>query len=745
MYIDNNYTEGKADLYAVFMMRGLELTKSFGLSAMITMRGWMFINDYKKLRDFLTNEKTIYSIADLHFGAFPEMKDVSTTMSIMLNNLPRFNTTKFIRPVRSDLIVRDMTQISRNISGLIAPFGIWVRPIDDFNVIEGRPFVYWWDDDFLKRYSETPKMSEAAPVRYGTITGDDTRFILFPWEVYLKHIYLSKLPFHNKENLRDKKWVPLIKGAAGLAWVEPVRNLIRWRDNGLEVKNRNDFIFGSYSRLIQNEYWYFHAGVVFTSIGSKFGARIHRFASIFGSTGCSVFHDDPLLPLCLMNSSLAKIVLESLNPTVHFNVGDVNRLPLFPVESSEQIYSKLDEGFTEYEATRETSVEFKKPGHSAWQYTQEWAQEAVDRLEGTLLPEYKPIYDDLPQANYISYSIGIAIGRFGANGEGVLNEVSESALPVGILYLSAHSDNDSIKHHACRPIHETWVKYGSAISKGASFKKWLMQSFFKDVHLDMYEKRPIYFPLSSKKRNFVALISIHRWADDTLQTLLADYLIPELNQLDGELQDLMETRKRGDKKNQAEAENRYTIAKSFYDELKEFVDLVRQCAEQGPPPANPKDTPREANARYKMDLDDGVLINSAALWPLLEPQWKQPKSWWSELCNEEGKKDYDWAHLAAIYFPKRVDAKCKKDPSLAVAHGCFWKYHPKKAYQWELRLKDEIDPDFTIDENDSDDLRAAFEKEHADKVKELVKAEEKRRKKKQKNEYYPLFSAGGRP
>ena len=29
--------------------------------------------------------------------------------------------------------------------------------------------------------------------------------------------------------------------------------------------------------------------------------------------------------------------------------------------------------------------------------------------------------------------------------------------------------------------------------------------------------------------------------------------------------------------------------------------------------------------------------------------------------------------------------KCKDDPSLAVAHGCFWNYHPERAYAWEPR------------------------------------------------------------
>ncbi len=124
------------------------------------------------------------------------------------------------------------------------------------------------------------------------------------------------------------------------------------------------------------------------------------------------------------------------------------------------------------------------------------------------------------------------------------------------------------------------------------------------------------------------------------------------------------------------------------------------------------------------------MINSAALWPLLEPQWKEPKKWWKELCAAEGRKDYDWAHLAKRYFPKRVDEKCKVDPSLAVAHGCFWKYHPAKAYAWELRLQDEIRPDFLIEEEGEAAARSRFLDAHPEEAKALYDKEMVRRERK---------------
>ncbi len=132
------------------------------------------------------------------------------------------------------------------------------------------------------------------------------------------------------------------------------------------------------------------------------------------------------------------------------------------------------------------------------------------------------------------------------------------------------------------------------------------------------------------------------------------------------------------------------------------------------------------------------MINSAALWPLLEPQWKDPKKWWKELATASGKKDYDWSHLAMRYWPTRVDEKCRKDPSLGVAHGCFWKYHPARAWAWELRLQDEVGPDFRIEEdsyrNDGghEAHRAAFLEEHSGDALAAIEKEVLRRRRKQK-------------
>jgi hypothetical protein len=65
----------------------------------------------------------------------------------------------------------------------------------------------------------------------------------------------------------------------------------------------------------------------------------------------------------------------------------------------------------------------------------------------------------------------------------------------------------------------------------------------------------------------------------------------------------------------------------------------------------------------KLILTDGVIMNIAPLWELVP--WNEHKKYWEEL--QEGK--YDWSHIAYQLWPERVKKACKKNRSIAIAHG----------------------------------------------------------------------------
>ena len=702
-YLDTAYPEGKLNLYSCFMLRGLQLTIKAGLLCMVTPRDWCTLAQFNGLREGMLELSHLQTLVDLDWGSFCELKDVKASIQIVLSSIrPSDIHSTVLKCYKEDGSGRKAEDLLAKASLMLCPEDTIPVRIDDLRVIPDWPIAYSATLSDLEAFNSGNLIGETIPVKVGATTSNGVRFIRKPWELRL---YCVASP----------KWMPFVNGADGAAWIEPLRQVVLWENHGLEVKTYTGHLYSSYTRQIRSEHLYGKMGISFSMVGTSFTARAHRYSSIFGDMGSSLFPADIKEILCFLNSRHAKRILGMLNPGVHYQVGDVNRLPIMTVPGSKSIYSRIEQGFSLRELHREGSLEFVFPGSSPWRYVQDWAQKAVDRPEGSPLPEYIDELDRELPTDHLSFALGVAMGRFAPvdeegqsttiNEPGILDPTTADlshALPAGILFLDGslegNDHRDDLGQPAAAPLHQAWSRYGSAIAPNRSLRDWLRLDFFKDVHKGMYDNRPIHWPLSSSGKTFVAWVNIHRMDERTLKVLLADHLLPARSRIDGELDDLRQVRDSEDRKAASEADSRIGKLSRWREELQDFISAVEQCADHGAPPTDGRCPAREQDAAYAPDLDDGVMINSAALWPLLEPQWKDPKKWWKELASSQGKKDYDWAHLAMRYWPTRVDAKCQQDPSLAVAHGCFWRYHPERAWAWELRLQQEIGPDFRIEE-----------------------------------------------
>ena len=166
----------------------------------------------------------------------------------------------------------------------------------------------------------------------------------------------------------------------------------------------------------------------------------------------------------------------------------------------------MGRAFDEHESQREPSIEFRACGPSPWTYAQEWAQCAIDRPEGAPLPEYKPRLDMPPDEVWLSFAVGVSLGRFGSKGEGILHVAGNGAVPAAIMFIGPTDTlPDSLRHVAFAPVASAWKEHSAAILDGKklTLRDWLRKDFFA-YHKTLYENRPIYFPLSSEKRSFVA-------------------------------------------------------------------------------------------------------------------------------------------------------------------------------------------------------------------------------------------------
>ena len=174
--------------------------------------------------------------------------------------------------------------------------------------------------------------------------------------------------------------------------------------------------------------------------------------------------------------------------------------------------------------------------------------------------------------------------------------------------------------------------------------------FFKD-HLKRYSKSrrqaPIYWPLSTESGTYTLWLYYHRLDDQTLYSCIANFVVPKIEQIENDLSRLQQLQQAG----QTDAQTSNEVAKlnDLLKELRNFQDELKRLA-----------------PIWKPNLNDGVQITAAPLWPLFRNKtWqKKLKETWTKL--EKG--DYDWAHLAYSIWPDRVREKCIKDKSLAIAH-----------------------------------------------------------------------------
>lgn len=703
------------DLFAAFVERAFELCKPTGFIAFVALSNWMFLSSFRDTRERILRGH-ILALADVGKGAFRRASKLIQSAMVVASPSQWAGAASLAARVgsRDAISSEQVVEIAKALreQSNYQPFdpGVFTR-------VEGAPLLFWLDPTFMRRYGELSKIGEIAQGVGGIATTANERFLRAVWEVPAGHARAAAL------GSEECPYLPYLKGAEGREWIEPYRWVLRADRAALELR-----VLLPNVRVERPD----ALGVAYTTIGHRFGTRLHTVRSVRDVSGASVFPGPDVTVedlVCALNRTAVRELASAFNPTVNFQLGDVRRLPFDKVESATDIVAVLRSTFAVEESGSELSVDYRAPTASAWEDVQKWAQRAVDRPAGTAVAAFESAPAPPSAETFVSHAVGVTLGRFGEQGEG-LGSAAPWAAELPFLFLSAEGRDHLDAPIANTALRSAWDAHAAALGETNDLDRlrtYLRKSFF-DHHKKAYENRPIYLPLSSAKRSFVAFVSIHGWTDDTLNLLLAEHLVPAKRRLEGELDDLRTAKALGGSK--SKAERRFTEVQKLLEELNEFVARITEIAEKGPPAADAKTPLREVDARFVFHLDDGVLVNSAVLWPLLEPQWKDPKKWWKDLATGQGKKHLDWSRAAGRYFPKRVHARCVEDASLAVAHACFWELHPARAHAWELRLQDELRPDFTIDEPCSNEARAAFLKEHERESRENIAKELKRRERK---------------
>jgi len=131
-------------------------------------------------------------------------------------------------------------------------------------------------------------------------------------------------------------------------------------------------------------------------------------------------------------------------------------------------------------------------------------------------------------------------------------------------------------------------------SLGKPLEKYFLTDFYKD-HLQTYKKRPIYWLFQSPKKGFSALVYVHRYTRDTVNTLLNKYLRDYLHKLENRIAYLtqQEATATVTKEKTAARKEREKLQKDLKDCQDWERNVILPLAQQ----------------RLEIDLDDGVKTN----------------------------------------------------------------------------------------------------------------------------------------
>ena len=325
-FAKSNYSRSLADLFAMFIERGVALVLSGGFLSAVTIQNWMFLSSFRDMRMSLIASHQITTLIQIGYNSFPELNSkVVQAAAFILCAGQRGSVGTYVN-------LNDAPQAANKNAIFLekkARREFFRADVARFEEIPGSPIAYWISDAFRASFSQNASLKQIASPRAGLATGDNVRFQR-AWQ----EVSLAETAFDcqsNEESAgRKETWYPCHSGGQFRKWYGNHETVVNWRSDGREIRNFVDNA-GSLRSRPQNTQFFFREGVTWTKLGSGTFAARHRPAGfVFDDTGRSAFPEmgTPVRDiLALLCSNATDKALKVLNPSLSFTSGDIGNLP----------------------------------------------------------------------------------------------------------------------------------------------------------------------------------------------------------------------------------------------------------------------------------------------------------------------------------------------------------------------------------------------------------------------------------
>ena len=321
--VSREYEEGKADLFAAFIVMGLRIARKRGYLAMITQHSWMFLSRYQDLRLAILSGTSFVNMTHLGPRAFETIGgEVVQTTSFILRNNPLSGGRSIGLFIR---LVEDFPTAQSKEEGFfkVEPYSV---PQSLFLAIPNHPFVYWISRSLAEKWENGQTVGERIKTREGLTTGDNERFLRYWFEVSAKDVHWSK----SVPKKFTSRWYKYLKGGSSRRWYGNLDYVVDWHDDGRNQRTNIDPITGRVRSHNYNGDFGFRAGVTWSGISG--GPPCFRYVPagfMFDAKSPMAFAEteDTVSLLTQLNSIVASKALELIAPTLDFKLGHIESVP----------------------------------------------------------------------------------------------------------------------------------------------------------------------------------------------------------------------------------------------------------------------------------------------------------------------------------------------------------------------------------------------------------------------------------
>lgn len=639
-YVFDNYQISKDDMFAMFM--DTNYVKTNGMFAIVNPDSWMFLESYENLRKHILNSYYFVNMVHIGMGAFDAVVQ-TTSCVIRTSNICGYYSS-YYRLVENSNYDNVIQQISDKKNK-------YIRNQYVFYKIKQNPIAYWCSDETYDIFQKSPSFGQFGDTKKGVLTGNDARFGRFWYEVDF-----TKTSDNNKNYSdmieKNKKWIMCTSGGPFRRWYGNLEWVIDLENDGYNIRNNKE----NSSRLREPSY-YFRECITWSEISSKaISIRYVPQGILFGNSGpCCFFKEKLYYFMGLLNTNVTYSLLKILSPTLTFGPEQLKRLPV--VIKDEEIvtdivkenieicknewndyelswkfrkhpliksFIKIEDSFNSFEKERNFNFNLL---HQNEEKLNEIFINNYD-LENELSKHIDSAMITLRKANYsndikslISYLFGVLMGRYSLEHEGLIyaggefdkSKYGDYVDEDGIIPLYEYVGiEDSLTTGICNLVKriygDTYYKenldfIANALDRkpteGAeeAVNRYLNDSFYND-HLKTYQKRPIYWMLSSGKQGaFKCLIYLHRYNKNTLAIINSKYFLPRTAMYKAERERLEEKLKLAEVRDKKNIEKELARIEACEQELLEYGQVLDHVANMC------------LDDEITIDLDDGVKVN----------------------------------------------------------------------------------------------------------------------------------------